>query len=61
MKKPPIPEDVLEYFRRTGAQGGKARAEKHSKKQLSAWAKLGGRPKGSSKKKANEKRNEERR
>jgi hypothetical protein len=42
-----IPKDVLKYFQRTGAEGGKARAKKHSKKQLSEWAKLGGRPKGS--------------
>jgi hypothetical protein len=55
MKKPDIPEDVLEYFRKTGAAGGKSRAEKHSKKQLSEWAKLGGRPKGSGKKKATRK------
>ena len=53
MKKPPIPEGVLEFFRKTGAQGGKARAKKHSKKQLSEWAKLGGRPKGSGKKQTN--------
>ena len=44
-----IPEDVMEYFRKTGAMGGKARAAKHSKAQLSEWAKLGGRPKGSGK------------
>ena len=50
MKKPPIPEKVIEFFRKTGAQGGKARAEKHSKKQLSEWARKGGRPKGSGKK-----------
>lgn len=43
MKKPPIPENVLEYFKKTGALGGKARAEKHSKKQLSEWGKKGGR------------------
>jgi len=52
VKKPPIPSDVLEYFRKTGSLGGKARAEGHSKEQLSEWAKLGGRPKGSGKKKA---------
>jgi hypothetical protein len=52
VKKPSIPENVLKYFRATGAEGGKARAEKHSKKQLSEWAKLGGRPKGSGKKTA---------
>jgi len=45
-----IPDDVMEYFRKTGAMGGKARANKHSKEQLSEWAKLGGRPKGSGKK-----------
>ena len=42
----------MEYFRKTGAMGGKARAAKHSKKQLSEWAKTGGRPKGSGKKQA---------
>ena len=50
MSKLRIPEDVMEYFRKTGAMGGKARAKKHSKAQLSKWAKLGGRPKGSGKK-----------
>jgi hypothetical protein len=45
-----IPEDAMEYFRMTGSIGGKTRAKKHSKAQLSAWAKLGGRPKGSGKK-----------
>jgi len=45
-----IPDDVMEYFRKTGSMGGKARAEKHSKEQLSAWGKKGGRPKGSAKK-----------
>lgn len=40
-----IPKDVLKWFQRTGAEGGRARAVKHSKEQLSAWAKLGGRPK----------------
>ena len=49
VKKPPIPDDVLEYFRKTGAMGGKARAKNHSKKQLSEWAKMGGRPKKSGK------------
>jgi hypothetical protein len=49
VKKPRIPEDVLSFFRKTGAEGGKARAKKHSKKQLSEWAKRGGRPKGSGK------------
>lgn len=49
MGKLRIPDDVMEYFRKTGAMGGKARAKKHTKEQLSAWAKLGGRPKGSGK------------
>ena len=42
-----IPDDVMDYFRKTGAMGGKSRAKKHSKKQLSEWGKMGGRPKGS--------------
>ena len=50
MKRLRIPEEVMKYFRKTGAMGGKARAEKHSKEQLSEWAKKGGRPKGSGKK-----------
>jgi|GEM_PF-2199365 len=37
----------MEYFRKTGSMGGNARARKHSKKQLSEWGKMGGRPKGS--------------
>jgi hypothetical protein len=42
-----LPKAVLEFFKKTGAEGGKTRAEKHSKKQLSEWGKKGGRPKGS--------------
>jgi hypothetical protein len=45
-----IPEDVMEYFRKTGAMGGKTRAKKHSQEQLSEWGKLGGRPIGGGKK-----------
>ena len=45
-----IPEEVMKYFQRTGAEGGKARASKHSKEQLSEWGKKGGRPRGSTKK-----------
>ena len=56
MSKFRIPDDVMEYFRKTGSMGGTARAEKHSKKQLSEWGKLGGRPRGSGKKKAKSKR-----
>ena len=44
MKKVPIPDDVMEYFRKVGAIGGKTRAARHSKKQLSEWGKMGGRP-----------------
>lgn len=50
MSKLRIPEEVMEYFRKTGAVGGKARAKRHSKEQLSEWGKMGGRPKGSGKK-----------
>ena len=52
MGKLRIPEDVIEFFRKTGAMGGKARAKKYTKEQLSEMGKLGGRPKGSGKKKA---------
>jgi hypothetical protein len=41
----------MEYFRKTGAMGGKARAEKHSNAELRKWGKMGGRPKGSGKQK----------
>ena len=44
-----IPKEVLKYFQRTGAEGGKARAARHSPEELSAWGKKGGRPKGSGK------------
>ncbi|MDE3196412.1 MAG: hypothetical protein KGN84_08710 [Acidobacteriota bacterium] len=50
MKKPDIPEDVLSYFRSQGAKGGKTRAKRHSKEQLSEWGKMGGRPTRSGKK-----------
>lgn len=34
----------LNYFRRVGAKGGKARAKKHGKRKLRKWGKMGGRP-----------------
>ena len=46
MAKLRIPQDVMEYFRKVGALGGKSRAEKYGKKKLSEWGKLGGRPTG---------------
>ena len=51
MKKPDIPDGVLDYFRKTGSVGGKTRAQKYTKEQLSEMGKKGGRPKGSGKKK----------
>ncbi len=50
MGKLRIPDDVMEYFRKTGAIGGRARARTHTKEELSEWGKMGGRPKGSGKK-----------
>lgn len=44
-----IPKAVLKYFQKTGAEGGKARAAKYTKEQLSEMGKKGGRPKGSGK------------
>jgi hypothetical protein len=42
MKKKP--QSISEYLSALGKKGGAARAKKHSKSQLSAWGKLGGRP-----------------
>lgn len=42
-----IPDDVLDFFRKSGAIGGKRRAAKHTKAQLREWGRLGGRPRGS--------------
>ena len=49
VKKLTIPDSAMKYFKQAGAIGGKTRAAKHSKKQLSEWGKLGGRPKGTGK------------
>ena len=51
MEKPRLPKAVKQFFQETGAQGGKARAERYTKEQLAEWGKKGGRPKGSGKKK----------
>ena len=50
MSKLLIPDDVMEYFRKTGSMGGKARAKKYTKEQLSEMGRKGGRPVGSGKK-----------
>jgi hypothetical protein len=41
--------DYSWYFQKTGAEGGKTRARKHTREELSAWGKKGGRPRGSKK------------
>ena len=40
MKKPEIPDDVLNFFRKTGSVGGKERAKKY-KEQAQEWADRG--------------------
>jgi hypothetical protein len=45
-----IPEQAMKFFRLTGAMGGRARAKNHTPEELSKWGKMGGRPKGSGKK-----------
>jgi hypothetical protein len=35
---------VLKFFQKSGSEGGKMRAKKYSREQLSAWGKKGGRP-----------------
>jgi hypothetical protein len=47
VKKLRIPDEAMEYFRKTGSIGGKTRATKYTKKQLSEMGRKGGRPKGS--------------
>lgn len=47
-----IPKRILEFFQETGSIGGKARAKKYTKEELSEMGKKGGRPKGSGKKTA---------
>ena len=47
-----IPKEVLKWFQRTGSEGGKTRAARYSKEQLSEWGKMGGRPRKDSGKKA---------
>jgi hypothetical protein len=42
---------IRQYLAQIGSKGGKKRAARHSKAQLRAWAKLGGRPKQSKSKK----------
>jgi hypothetical protein len=39
-----MPDEVKAFFRLTGSQGGRKRAELYSKAQLREWGKLGGRP-----------------
>jgi general stress protein YciG len=49
VKRVKMPENVLRFFREAGSEGGKARAEKHTKEELREWGKKGGRPRGSGK------------
>ena len=35
---------IREYLAKIGSEGGKMRAKRHGKAELSRWAKLGGRP-----------------
>ena len=55
MSKLQIPEDVMEYFRKTGAMGGRARAKRHTREELAAWGRLGGRPRKDGKRAARRK------
>jgi hypothetical protein len=50
MSKIKIPDEAMQYFRKTGSIGGKTRAKKYTKEQLSEMGKKGGRPKGSGRK-----------
>jgi len=48
------PKMIREYLASIGSKGGKARAARHSKAELSKWAKLGGRPRKDAKKGENQ-------
>ena len=54
--KTKVPKAVMKYFRAVGAEGGKARAARHTAKELSAWGRMGGRPKGRRKQKPGKER-----
>ena len=47
MKTKHLPQDVLEFFRRSGAHGRKTRAARYSQERLQQLGRLGGRPKES--------------
>jgi hypothetical protein len=51
-----LPPEVLKFFQKTGSEGGKARAERHTAEELREWGKKGGRPRGSGKKRKQEKK-----
>jgi hypothetical protein len=53
-KKVKLPPEVLKFFQKTGSEGGKARAERHTAEELREWGKKGGRPKGTGKKQRGE-------
>jgi hypothetical protein len=44
-------QTITEYLSSLGKKGGKVRAAKHTKSELSKWGKLGGRPRKDAKKK----------
>jgi hypothetical protein len=50
VKRVKMPKEVLKFFQATGSEGGKARAERHSKEELREWGKKGGRPRKNGKK-----------
>ena len=43
-EKPVLTPEARIYMRELASLGGKARARKYSKRTLSKWSKLGGRP-----------------
>ena len=50
-----MPDNVLAFFRKAGAEGGNTRAKKYTKDQLSDMGKKGGRPRGTTKTKSEKK------
>jgi hypothetical protein len=45
VKRVQMTENVKKFFQQTGALGGESRARNHTPAELSAWGRMGGRPK----------------
>ena len=56
MPRKRLPPEVLDFFQKSGSQGGKKTVKKYGRKQMAEWGKLGGRPRLDSCKQPNQTR-----